>query len=108
MWTTGKPTPAMKLQLIGMRPWCLYSLRLCQIDWQTLKLICLFGLLANFSALGSASGPVCANCHPEETARYLGSPMGNSLVVPAPLPPGTINHRQSGSVITIEQTPQGL
>lgn len=44
----------------------------------------------------------CAGCHPNETARFLASAMGNSLAPPEPLPPGRIEHQSSGSVITIE------
>ncbi len=46
---------------------------------------------------------VCANCHPEETARYLASPMGLSLGPPSPIAGGRVTHQRSGSTIVIEQ-----
>ncbi len=56
--------------------------------------------LANFVALAQTA-PVCATCHPKETARFAKTAMGNSLIAPAPLPAGRITH--GSSVITIEE-----
>jgi tetratricopeptide (TPR) repeat protein len=45
---------------------------------------------------------VCATCHPNESALYSKSPMGNSLGPPAPVPAGRILHQRSESSITVE------
>jgi predicted CXXCH cytochrome family protein len=55
------------------------------------------------SAIGIARGATqCAACHPRETARFLASPMGRSLSIPDPLPPGEVRHELSGSEISIQ------
>lgn len=46
--------------------------------------------------------PVCANCHPKETAAFLKSPMGNSLAPPSPLAAGRITPNASGAEIRID------
>jgi hypothetical protein len=55
-------------------------------------------------AVGSPThaAPVCAACHPRETARFLASPMGKSIGPPDPLPTGRIVHAPSGSILTAE------
>lgn len=59
---------------------------------------------ASGSAFATDSGTiVCATCHPKETAQYLRTAMGQSMVAPAPLPAGKVTQERSGSVITIEQ-----
>jgi predicted CXXCH cytochrome family protein len=49
--------------------------------------------------------PVCAGCHPRETARYAESPMGRSLGTPSPVAPGRVVHARSGGVVTIQAEP---
>jgi hypothetical protein len=53
---------------------------------------------------GFAKGaePVCAACHPRETARYAASPMGRSLGRPSPVPSGEVAHGRSGGKVTVE------
>jgi hypothetical protein len=51
------------------------------------------------------SEPVCAGCHPHETARYAASPMGNSLGPPSPVPAGRVVHARSESSVAIESRP---
>lgn len=51
-----------------------------------------------------AATPQCARCHPKEAARFAATPMGQSLVAPAPLPSGTITHQASHSVLTIRRS----
>ena len=46
---------------------------------------------------------VCATCHPRETARYLESPMGNSIGPPVSIARGRVTHPRSGSAIDIER-----
>src|SRR2546428_306914 len=46
---------------------------------------------------------VCATCHPRETARYLESPMGNSIGPPVSIAGGRVTHPRSGSAIDIER-----
>ncbi len=62
-------------------------------------------LLATVAQLFAAYAPprTCATCHAKETARYLATAMGKSLIAPAPLPSGRVTDARSGSVITIEQ-----
>ena len=66
----------------------------------TLASSLLLAILLPISAPGAA--PACADCHPRETARFLASPMGNSVASPEPLSPGRVEHQPSGSMITIE------
>jgi|ERR1700691_1626409 predicted CXXCH cytochrome family protein len=44
----------------------------------------------------------CATCHAKESARFLATAMGKSLVPPQTLPSAKITHERSHSVITIE------
>src|SRR6202167_2920181 len=44
----------------------------------------------------------CATCHAKESARFLATAMGRSLVPPQTLPSAKITHERSHSVITIE------
>jgi len=60
-------------------------------------------LLVFAHSVNTVAAPVCATCHPGETARFLKSAMGNSLTVPAPLPAGKVTHPRSQGEITIEQ-----
>ena len=63
-------------------------------------------IVALSSTAGTAAGaaaPVCATCHPKETARYLKSAMGTSLTPPAPLPAGRITHSGPDAILTTEQ-----
>jgi predicted CXXCH cytochrome family protein len=50
---------------------------------------------------GSAhAAPVCARCHPKETARFEISAMGRSIGPAEPLPPGRVTLTASGSVLS--------
>ena len=60
----------------------------------------IFALALLFPAAGG-SAPVCAVCHPKETARFLQTGMGNSLSPPALLAGGQILHERSGSTIDV-------
>jgi len=51
----------------------------------------------------AAEKPICAACHPKETALYSKSAMGRSIISPAPLPPAQIKHDLSQSTISCEQ-----
>ncbi len=65
-------------------------------------MLVLLGLLI-CSLTAQGAGPVCATCHPLETARFLASPMGRSLSSPEPVPPGRVIHQLSGSELIIEE-----
>jgi len=69
-----------------------------------IKVACV-ALLASLPSVPSAAATtaVCGKCHQAETARYLATPMGKSLIAPEDLPPGKINHEPSHSVITTEE-----
>ena len=61
---------------------------------------------AAVSAISSAPtnpATVCATCHPKETALFMESAMGKSLIVPGPMSPGHATHEPSGSTIAIEE-----
>jgi predicted CXXCH cytochrome family protein len=47
--------------------------------------------------------PVCTTCHPQETAAYLKSSMGNSIAAPSPLDGGRITRPASGTEISISE-----
>jgi hypothetical protein len=49
-----------------------------------------------------AQAPICANCHPKETAAFLNSRMGNSIAPPTPLDGGRVS-RSSRLAITISE-----
>jgi hypothetical protein len=55
---------------------------------------------AIFPAAGRR-GPICATCHPKETARFLQTGMGNSLSPPVLPAGGQILHGRSGSTIDV-------
>jgi predicted CXXCH cytochrome family protein len=57
----------------------------------------------SLTVCAQAAPPVCAGCHPRETARFLQSYMGNSIAPPQPEGDGRATHEASGGVITIEQ-----
>jgi len=65
--------------------------------------------LARFSTLAAAlhilaaghAAPICSTCHPKETARYLQTGMGKSLLPAAPVEGGQILHNRSGSRIDV-------
>jgi hypothetical protein len=68
--------------------------------WSRPACFLIFMLAVVFPAAGR-SAPVCATCHPKETARYLQTGMGNSLSPPALLAGGQILHEPSGSSIDV-------
>jgi len=43
------------------------------------------------------TAPVCAKCHPSETAKFLASPMGRSIGPPEVIASGAVAHAPSGS-----------
>jgi predicted CXXCH cytochrome family protein len=55
-----------------------------------------------FALASHGAAPVCARCHPRETARFLASAMGNSIGPAAALPAARVTHAPSGSVISVE------
>src|SRR5229473_6422824 len=68
--------------------------------WNRLAWFSIFAVAVLLPAAGH-SAPVCAACHPKETARYLQTGMGNSLLPAAPLAGGQILHTRSGSTIDV-------
>lgn len=59
-------------------------------------------LIAAFTLTAAGvAAPVCATCHPKETARYLETGMGNSLLPAAPIAGGQIFHKRSESRIDV-------
>jgi len=62
-----------------------------------------FILASSLIVWSNAAPPVCAGCHPRETARFLQSCMGNSIAAPKPQGDGRVTQDPSGSVINIEQ-----
>jgi tetratricopeptide (TPR) repeat protein len=68
--------------------------------WNCLARFSIFAVAALLPAAG-LSAPVCAACHPQETASYLETGMGNSLLPAAPLAGGQILHGRSGSTIDV-------
>ena len=61
----------------------------------------LSALMCGYTAAACAA-PVCANCHPKQTARFLASPMGKSIAAPEPIESGRVTHSASGSVLSAE------
>lgn len=64
------------------------------LDWLTVLLL----LVCPLPARGA--GP-CATCHPSETAAFERSPMGRSVGLPSVYTEGRIDHKLSGSTLTI-------
>jgi len=54
------------------------------------------------AAAVACASPVCVNCHPKQTARFLASPMGRSVSAPEAIPNGRVTHAASGSVLASE------
>ena len=71
---------------------------------QTLFRLLLLGLgtVDWFGLTAQAAAPDCASCHQKQSARFLATPMGKSLIPPETLTPGKITHERSNSVITID------
>ena len=65
-------------------------------------LLRLWTLALFFAPASSAVAPVCARCHPKETARYLASPMGRSIGPAEKLPATPVTHAASGSLLSAE------
>ena len=47
--------------------------------------------------------PVCASCHPKETAAFLKSAMGNSLAPPTPIAGAHVNGKSPGTEMSITE-----
>jgi Flp pilus assembly protein TadD len=60
-------------------------------------------LLAGFGHTAFAATQSCASCHRQESARFLATAMGKSLIPPEHLSPARITHDRSRSVITVER-----
>src|SRR5689334_3945880 len=56
--------------------------------------------LGSFQLLATEA-QICASCHPKETAAYLKSPMSASVQQPSQLAASHIQHKPSGSEISI-------
>jgi hypothetical protein len=59
-----------------------------------------WGLIVLVAGSASAAPPVCVNCHPRETNRYLASAMGRSVGPPDVIAGGRITHTASSSSLT--------
>ena len=68
--------------------------------WNRLVRLSMLAVALLFPAAGHGA-PACATCHPKETARYLQTGMGNSLLPAAPVAGGRILHNRSGSRIDV-------
>jgi hypothetical protein len=55
-----------------------------------------------------ASPPVCASCHPKETAGFLKSGMARSLAPATNIPDGSFTHTPSSTRFTVRSTSDGI
>jgi hypothetical protein len=72
---------------------------------QTLFRLLLLGLVWTVDPFGltaQAATPACASCHQKQSAHFLATPMGKSLIPPETKSSGKITHERSHSVITID------
>jgi predicted CXXCH cytochrome family protein len=58
--------------------------------------------MGGFCRTVQAAAPDCATCHAEQSARFVATAMGKSLIAPENLSAAEITHERSRSVITIE------
>src|ERR1700679_3000663 len=58
--------------------------------------------MGGFCRTVQAAAPDCATCHPKQSARFLASAMGKSLIPTENLSSAQITHERSHSVISIE------
>jgi predicted CXXCH cytochrome family protein len=76
-----------------------------RMSLQTLLRLLLLGLAGTvnwFDLRAQATAPDCASCHQKQSARFLATPMGNSLIPPETKSPGKITHERSHSEISID------
>ena len=76
---------------------------------QTQLRLLLIGIAATvgcFAATPQAAD--CASCHKKQSAHFLATPMGKSLIPPETKSPGKITHERSHSIITIEYPNQRM
>jgi predicted CXXCH cytochrome family protein len=98
---TAKPDDWIRLPIIE---YVSTGIRMKQFCHVAIAIYCaLLAVAGGLSHPAQAATSTCAKCHQGETARYLATAMGKSLVAPESLPPGKITHDPSHSVITIEE-----
>jgi hypothetical protein len=58
--------------------------------------------LVQAAVRAEAAKPICATCHPRETAAFLSTSMSRSITTPEVTAPGRVAHELSDSVIGID------
>jgi predicted CXXCH cytochrome family protein len=70
--------------------------------FQTRLAVVVLSAIGGLCPTAQAAVQDCATCHAKQSARFLATAMGKSLVPPQTLPSAKITHEHSHSVITIE------
>src|ERR1700728_3108132 len=77
-------------------------------NFRRLLALALISGVSCFCPRAEGAAQDCAGCHAKESARFLTTPMGESLVPPQRLPSAKITHEMSHSELTIKYPAGGM